>query len=1278
MRTASEEPAHVADNSAAPRTVWHSRPVRLIIICGILLIGAVIAATAGLLLDLRDRDLAESKRELSRFTLVLAEQIDHSFRSVEIIQTAVIERMQSLGIASAEDLERRMSGYDTHQRLKDQISALPYINAMVLTDTEGKLINFSRSWPIPSIQNQNQDPSEAFKSDPHLTTFVGNPLRSPATGNWVIPIARKFTGPDGKFLGVVIGVIEAQQLEQYFKAITNAADGSIALFRRDGTLLARYPHPDAIIGKSIPRSGLFENLQPKFENGTIQKIGEVDGKDRLISARALAHYPVVVVATTSVAEALANWKRGAITMTVAALTTGLLIGGIVVFCVWQVGKKLREKNIRLDTALSNMSQGLVMFDSAARLIICNDRYRQIYNLPPDLTKPGCAVVDLLKYRIANGTFSGDPEQYVSDLLATVAQGEAAKQEVGTGDGRIISVVNQPMAGGGWVATHEDVTEKVRAEKVNEQRKFQLDAALENMSQGLCLFDATQRLVVCNKRYAELYGLNDEQTKPGTELRTILEYRIAVGNAPDDHESYINDRINKVTANEPYQITNKLSDGRYVSVVHRPLADGGCLATHEDVTEPKRREESFRLLFKNNPVPMWVIDRESLCFLAVNEAAVTHYGYSREQLMSMTALDLRPVEDRERFAQLLRTESDDQLVKNITRHSKADGTAIDVCVYSRALVYAGQNARLVAIHDITQAKLAESELRRTKKFLDTVIEHVPAPIAVKDVPSSAKDARDCRFTLLNRAGEELLGVPRQQIIGKTAVELYPKETADLVIAHDNKALWSEQMILTSDYPFITPGNGTRLVTARKIAIRGDDGKPQHLLAVLEDVTERRKSEQRILYMAHYDTLTDLPNRATFNETLDATINRAATTSEQFAILSIDLDGFKETNDTYGHLVGDGLLREVARRLQAAAGGAFVARLGGDEFAVIVAEGAQPAAAAALAERLLAVFVDDFMVEGHQLKLSLSIGGTVYPTDGTDAKKLMVNADAALYRVKAEVRGEALFFEPEMSARLRERRALQEDLRSAIDRGELLLHYQPQVKMSGETIGFEALARWQCPKRGMVPPGTFIPIAEESSLIITVGEWVLREACREAASWPQPLTIAVNISPIQFRHGELPRLVHSILLETGLAPARLELEITESVMINDFSRAVSILRRLKSLGVRIAMDDFGTGYSSLSYLQSFSFDKIKIDRTFVCDLEHNRHSMAIVRAVISLGRSLDLPVLAEGVETNAQHAFLVQEACDEVQGYLTGRPLPIADYAKLVGRQAIAQQNYAAAG
>ena len=477
---------------------------------------------------------------------------------------------------------------------------------------------------------------------------------------------------------------------------------------------------------------------------------------------------------------------------------------------------------------------------------------------------------------------------------------------------------------------------------------------------------------------------------------------------------------------------------------------------------------------------------------------------------------------------------------------------------------------------------------------------------------------------------------------------------------------------------TVSRTTELTDGRVIAVSNRPMEDGGWVATHEDVTEAKQTEQRILHMAHHDTLTGLPNRTAFNEYFAATLERSATSGEQFAILSVDLDRFKEANDAYGHSVGDALLRQVARRLQEAARGTFLARVGGDEFAVVVSAGPQPAAAATLAERLLTAFADEFEIEDQRIQISLTIGGVVYPTDGADAKTLMVNVDAALYRAKSEMRGVVVFFEPEMSARLRERHALQQDLRSAIARGELLLHYQPQVRMTGEMIGFEVLARWQCPKRGMVSPGTFIPIAEENGLIIPLGEWVLRAACCEAASWPQPLTIAVNISPIQFHHGDLPRLVHSILLETGLAPSRLELEITEGVFINDFSHAVSILRRLKSLGVQIALDDFGTGYSSLSYVHSFPFDKIKIDQTFIGDLRHNRHSMAIVRAVIGLGHSLNMPVLAEGVETQAQRGVLMKEGCDEAQGYFFGRPLPIAEQAELIGRQANAPKNYALAG
>jgi diguanylate cyclase (GGDEF)-like protein/PAS domain S-box-containing protein len=440
-----------------------------------------------------------------------------------------------------------------------------------------------------------------------------------------------------------------------------------------------------------------------------------------------------------------------------------------------------------------------------------------------------------------------------------------------------------------------------------------------------------------------------------------------------------------------------------------------------------------------------------------------------------------------------------------------------------------------------------------------------------------------------------------------------------------------------------------------------GRAHHVVAV-RDLQARKEAEQHIHYLAHHDALTSLPNRSHFNSRIDQEI-AALSNGESLAVLCLDLDRFKEVNDLFGHAAGDAVLQAVASRVTAVLGERqMMARLGGDEFAVLMPGVASPAAAGRLAEKILeALRATSDVPETNSI--STSIGIALYPDDATDRQALLSHADTALYRAKTEGRNTYRFFEARMGAEVRERRLLEHDLRLAIARNELRMVYQPQREIhSGGVTGFESLLRWRHPTRGEISPGVFIPIAEETGAILEIGDWVLKTACREAATWPQPLTIAVNVSAVQLYNADFVKELHQILLETGLPPHRLEIEITETALVRDFNRALSTLRLVKALGVRIAMDDFGTGYSSLSNLRAFPFDKIKIDGSFIKSVNSNGQAATIVRAVLGLGRGLGLPVLAEGVETQAELQFLQEELCDAVQGYLLGRPAVIGSFRK----------------
>ncbi|MBB4184114.1 bifunctional diguanylate cyclase/phosphodiesterase [Sinorhizobium terangae] len=570
--------------------------------------------------------------------------------------------------------------------------------------------------------------------------------------------------------------------------------------------------------------------------------------------------------------------------------------------------------------------------------------------------------------------------------------------------------------------------------------------------------------------------------------------------------------------------------------------------------------------------------------------------------------------------------------------------------------AGRHGGFIKIaKDISKEKANADRIAEVSKNLDIALENMTQGICLFDKAD--------RLLISNRRCLEIFnlsesmagkGVTFREILERASASAYPdpavaKARADAAYQkHRIDIVGTGGADLVEKLP-----NGRSILTKHRMLPDGG------WVSTYEDITERLDSEEQISFLARHDSLTGLPNRLQFNSYLEEELDAAAWFSRKVAVIGLDLNKFKEVNDLHGHAAGDFVLVTIAQRMKALLQeGEFVARFGGDEFAA-VKRFEELTELHDFLRRIENCLHEEMRFGDFELKSGGSMGVAIYPQDAETADTLINNADLAMYRAKAALNQAVCFYEVSMDEAARKRRALANDLWDAVEKGQLALHYQVQKSvMTGDVTGYEVLLRWHHPERGMVPPNEFIPLAEECGAILPIGEWVLREACREAAGWGGQHKIAVNISPVQLANGDIVSLVQQVLAETGLSPKRLELEITESTIIDDKERALLTLRQIKELGVTIAIDDFGTGYSSLETLRSFPFDKIKLDKSFMWEVEGSPQAKAIVRAILALGQSLSVPVLAEGVETQKQLDILQAEGCDEAQGYLLGRPAPIA--------------------
>ncbi|HVT04997.1 MAG TPA: EAL domain-containing protein [Thermoanaerobaculia bacterium] len=691
-----------------------------------------------------------------------------------------------------------------------------------------------------------------------------------------------------------------------------------------------------------------------------------------------------------------------------------------------------------------------------------------------------------------------------------------------------------------------------------------------------------------------------------------------------------------------------------------------------MSSPKGLDSEALALLDVLPVPVWIIDAESLAFLAVNKCATASYGYSVDEFLSMTVLDIRSRSEAERVIEFIETTREDDERHGVFRHARKNGEELDVEIWSRPITFRERKARIVTAVDVTGRVEAESHLRSAEVDLRELIarlatsegryqslfERVPAGIY--------RSTRDGRLVECNAAFARVLGY---------------ESVAD-VMSH---SIFDLYFTLEERHDALRRLDESKSLAAYEMPLRRKDGEPVWVLisetlvedpqlgesvmeGTLVDITERKAAEELANHQAYHDALTDLPNRWLFRDRLSVALGRVRRRNLGVSVLVIGLDHFNRVNDSAGYSAGDILLRELSQRLLSILRHEdTIARHGGNEFLVALPEIDEKDLVVVLS-KVLASIRATFTLGDHEVFLTGSVGVASFPSDGSDADELIRNAQSAMYRAKETGGDSYQFYTPRANERVHERLIVESALRKALDRDELVVYYQPQLDLrTWKVTGAEALIRW---RRGgsLIYPVDFINIAEESGLIIPIGDWVLRTACQQALAWGiDPSTrirVATNLSARQFADGGLVDRIERIIAETGIDPRMLDLEVTETLAMQDLALAQRVLYRLEDLGIRISMDDFGTGYSSLNYLRLLPIHTVKIDRYFVADM-HRKRDRSIIRAIIELAHSLDMKVLAEGVETDEQLEALVALGCDEMQGFIYSKAVPPAEFARIVG-------------